>query len=215
MLTCIVLMLTGIDLGLTGTVFAIWGIDAPPGQDGSAPSPVNLACSRELPIASGIDSPMDRHQCPFESGRHDQMQSRPDSERDRFPKSSGRCRSDRGTALSEWSRCLRTPKGPLTTRDRSQSEADGCRGPPAGSLSQRGRTPFPWESTHSPGCGPPPTRQRNTRPNPAVFAVRLLRVTPVRLPTSVSLIAKASVRGGKARIRTPLACLHPSVPLQR
>ena len=152
--TGVVLMLTGIDPGLTGTVFAICGIDAPPGQDGSAPSRVNLARSRTIPIPTGIDSPMDRHRCPSESGRSDQMRSRPHSERDRCPKSTGRCLLDPGSALFERSQCLRTPKASLRTRDRSPSEALGCHARPAGSLSRRGRTPLRGQSAHSPARGP-------------------------------------------------------------
>jgi hypothetical protein len=147
-------MLTGIDPGLTGIVPIPRGIDATPGRDGPARSRIDRARSRELPIATGIDATLHRHRCPSESGRPDQMRSRPDSDRDRCPKSSGRCRSDQGTTLFEWSRCLRTPNTPLTTRDRSHSEALGCHAFAAGFPTQPRRSTFPCGLAHSPGCGP-------------------------------------------------------------
>ena len=130
-------MLTGIDPGLTGIVLIPRGIDATPGQGGPAPSRVDLARSRELPIATGADATLHRHRRLSESGRPDQMRSRPDSDRDRCPKSSGRCRSDQGTTRFAPSRCLRMSEPTRKMLGRSQSEGLRCHAARSGSLTKR------------------------------------------------------------------------------
>jgi hypothetical protein len=194
-------MRTGIDPGLTGIVLIPRGIDATPGRDGPARSRVDLAWSRELPIPTGIDATLHRHRCPSESGRPDQMRSRPDSDRDRCPKSSGRCQSDQGSTLFQWSRCLRRPNAPLTTRDRSRSNANRALACPADSATQRLWILFRRESANR---HPRERRNSNVRPT-------LCMRPPFRGLAPRSSVPRIKI--GRSELR-PNRCVDAARPLQ-